>query len=59
MKTLIIDSHKGTLNSKNLHLVNAHQIANKLNANLICSYKGVNDKIDCNYDVIIFNHASA
>lgn len=58
MKTLIIDSHKGTLNSKNLHLVNAHQIAEKLNADLICSYKGVNDEIKSNYDVIIFNHAS-
>ena len=58
MKTLIIDSHKGTLNSKNLHLVNAHQIAKKLNADLICSYKGVNDEIKSGYDVIIFNHAS-
>ena len=59
MKTLIIDSHKGTLNSKNLHLVNAHQIAKQLNADLICSYKGVNDEIKSGYDVIIFNHASA
>jgi hypothetical protein len=59
MKTLIIDSHKGNLNNKNLHLINAHQIAEKLNADLICSYKGVNDNVKSDYDVIIFNHASA
>jgi hypothetical protein len=58
MKTLIIDSHKGALTSKNLHLVNAHQIANHLNSDLICSYKGVNDEIKSGYDAIIFNHAS-
>lgn len=59
MKTLIIDSHKGNLNNKNLHLLNAHQIASELNADLICSYEGVNDEIKSNYDAIIFNHASA
>ena len=59
MKTLIIDSHKGNLNSKNLHLINAHQVAKRLNADLICSYAGVNDEIKSGYDNIIFNHASA
>jgi GrpB-like predicted nucleotidyltransferase (UPF0157 family) len=59
MKALIIDSHKGRLDNKNLHLINAHQIANKLGADLICSYEGVNDNIQSGYDVIIFNHASA
>jgi hypothetical protein len=58
-KTLIIDSHKGNLSSKNLHLTNAHQIAQKLDADLICSYVGVNDSIKTGYDNIIFNHASA
>lgn len=58
-KTLIIDSHKGNLNSKNLHLTNAHQIAEKLDADLICSYVGVNDCIKTGYENIIFNHASA
>ena len=59
MKTLIIDSHKGNLNNNNLHLINAHQIAKNINADIICSYKGVNDEIKSGYDTIIFNHASA
>lgn len=58
-QTLIIDSHKGNLSSKNLHLTNAHQIARRLDADLICSYVGVNDEIKSGYDNIIFNHASA
>lgn len=58
-QTLIIDSHKGNLSSKNLHLTNAHQIAQRLDADLICSYVGVNDEIKSGYDNIIFNHASA
>ena len=59
MKTLIIDSHKGTKKlSNNLHLLNAKTIADYLNADLIWSYVGVNDEIKSGYDVIIFNHAS-
>ena len=59
MKTLVIDSHKGGPKlSNNLHLLNAKTIADHLHADLIWSYKGVNDDIKSGYDAIIFNHAS-
>jgi hypothetical protein len=59
MKILIIDSHKGGPKlTNNLHLLNANLIAKEINADLIWSYKTVNDDIKSGYDVIIFNHAS-
>ena len=60
MRILIIDSHKSTkpTPATNLHWINAKQLADRLNADLIWSYKGVNDNIKENYDVIIFVHAS-
>src|ERR1051326_1127047 len=66
MKTLIIDSHKGSAKSNNLHLNNARLIASHIGADLIWSYSNVNDLIFndvegrySDYNLIIFNHASA
>ncbi len=60
MKILIIDSHKSTNNKpqNNLHWKNARIIADHLKADLIWSYKGVNDDIQSGYDKIVFVHAS-
>lgn len=60
MKILVIDSHKSTkrVPANNLHWINANQIALSLNADIIWSYKGVNDRIIGGYDAIIFVHAS-
>lgn len=59
MKALIIDSHKGSDKlPSNLHTLNAKVLADKIGADLIWSYPNVNDNIESNYDVIVFNHAS-
>ena len=60
MKILVIDSHKGTRRTpaQNLHWQNAATIANHLNADMIWSYKDVNDQIIYGYDAIVFVHAS-
>lgn len=60
MKVLVIDSHKSTkpTPANNLHWINAKQIADHFDGELIWSYKGVNDEIKADYDVIIFVHAS-
>jgi hypothetical protein len=61
MRALVIDSHKGLKDviPQNLHWKNAKTIADLLGAKLIWSYKGVNDEIESDYDVIVFVHASA
>ena len=60
MRTLIIDSHKGTVDCvpQNLHWKNSKILADTLGADLIWSYPQVNDRIGSDYDVIIFVHAS-
>lgn len=60
MKVLVIDSHKSTkpTPANNLHWINAKQIADHFDGDLIWSYKGVNDEIKSGYDAIIFVHAS-
>lgn len=59
MKALIIDSHKGSDKlPSNLHTLNAKVLADKIGADLIWSYPNVNDNIESNHDVIVFNHAS-
>jgi len=57
---LIIDSHKSTYRKPcdNLHWTNAYILSQTLNADLIWSYKGVNDQIKSGYKKIIFNHSS-
>lgn len=59
-KILIINSHKSSNNKpqNNLHWLNAKQIADYCNADLIWSYPTVNDDIKKDYDTIIFIHAS-
>lgn len=60
MKILIIDFHKSSNNkpSFNLHWLNAKLLSEELSADLIWSYPTVNESIQSNYDIIIFNHAS-
>ena len=59
VKTLVIDSHKGTNKpSPNLHWQNARTLATALGGDLIWSYPGVNDTIKGGYDRIVFVHAS-
>jgi hypothetical protein len=64
MKILIIDSHKGSLKEPdNLHWLNAKKIQEFLTSKshsvkLVWSYPSVNDAIEKDFDVIIFNHAS-
>lgn len=64
MRILIIDSHKGGLAPpQNLHWLNASRIKDHLTSlghsvDLVWSYKGVNDSIKEDYDVVVFNHAS-
>ncbi len=64
-KILIIDSHKGTQHGipQNLHWQNAkitqnHLIEKGNEVDLIWSYPTVNDTIKCDYDAIVFTHAS-
>ena len=61
MKTLVIDSHKGSPHTTpdNLHWKNAKMIADAVGGDLIWSYEGVNDTITGGYDNIVFVHASA
>lgn len=64
MRILIIDSHKGSLKEPdNLHWLNASKlnqyfISKGDESKLIWSYPTVNDNVEENYDVVIFNHAS-
>lgn len=60
MKILVIDSHKGTASKdqSNLHWLNGKIIADSLNAKYIWSYPSVNDNVESDFDLIIFNHAS-
>jgi len=64
MKILIIDSHKGSLHEPdNLHWLNAKKIRESLisdghHVKLVWSYPSVNDAIEENFDMIVFNHAS-
>lgn len=61
MRALVIDSHKGAKDEipQNLHWQNAKQISDLIGAKLIWSYKGVNDEVETDFDVIVFVHASA
>jgi hypothetical protein len=60
MKTLIIDSHKGSKDTvpQNMHWQNSKILADYLGSDLIWSYPGVNNDIKTGYDAIIFVHAS-
>ena len=60
MRVLVIDSHKSSSNkpAQNMHWINANIIADAMGGDLIWSYPSVNDKIESDYDVIIFVHAS-
>lgn len=64
-RILIIDSHKGTKHGipQNLHWQNANILKDYLislnhEVDLIWSYPTVNDSIKCDYDAIVFVHAS-
>lgn len=60
-RVLIIDSHKGFLHDgvKNLHVRNAKEISNYIGATLIASHDGADAIAQREWDVIVFNHASA
>lgn len=59
MRTLVIDSHKGSFSpSTNLHWKNAQHIAHLTGGDLIWSYPNVNACVKGGYDQIIFVHAS-
>jgi len=59
-KILVIDSHKSSDDSdqQNLHWLNGKIISDHLNAKYIWSYPRMNDVIDNDLSIIIFNHAS-
>ena len=60
MNILVIDSHKSSdaSDQQNLHWYNGKIISEHLNAGYIWSYPKINDSIQTNLDIIIFNHAS-
>lgn len=61
MKTLVIDSHKGSSpdeQPQNLHWRNARTIADLLRADLLWSYPTCNDNIQGGYDKIVMVHGS-